>query len=253
MNVKKAVTLLVVAMGAALVSACASTGPRDGFAKSDAYEPFNRAVHKNNLRADTYVLRPMAIGYELVTPDLFQHLIRNGLNHLDLTTDFDNYLMQGDIDRGLSTFGRFTLNTIVGAGGLLDPATEFGLPEEDTDFGMTLARHGVGEGSYLVLPLLGPTTIRDSFGFLVDRAFSPSTYFGVAGIPGYVSPSLTVTDFVDRRNRNADLIDDVLYGSEDSYVTLRAAFLQRRRALIAGEERQIDALPDIFDDEAPQN
>jgi phospholipid-binding lipoprotein MlaA len=141
------------------MSACASTGPRDGFAATDDYEPFSRAVHKNNIRIDRYFLRPVTQGYDYVTPTLFQHMISNGLKHIDLTNDFANYLLQGDVDGSLETLGRFTLNTVLGMGGFLDPATEFGLPKDDTDFGLTLASYGVGEGTYLVLPLVGPTTV----------------------------------------------------------------------------------------------
>ncbi len=251
MNVKSVVNWLGAVVLTGALSACASTGQRDGFAATDKYEPFSRVIHQNNLRVDRFVLRPAAKGYDFAAPDLAKHLVRNGFNHLDLTTDFANYLLQGDVSQSLRTLGRFTVNSIVGAGGLLDPATEFGLPADGTDFGATMASYGVGEGSYLVLPILGPTTLRDSLGFLVDRAFSPTTYFGEFGVSEFVSPALTALDFVDRRDRNGDIIDDVLYDSEDSYVTLRAAFLQRRRAQLAGEEESIENLPDIFDDELP--
>jgi phospholipid-binding lipoprotein MlaA len=200
---------------------------------------------------DRNVLRPAAQGYDFLTPTLFQHFIGNGISHLDLTNDFANYLLQGDGERGLNTLGRFMLNTIVGAGGLLDPATEFGLPKDGTDFGITLGTYGVGEGSYLVLPVLGPSTVRDTGGFAVDRAFSPLTYVGIFTNADAVGPALTAIEIVDRRNRNADLIDQVLYESVDSYVTIRSAYLQRRRSKIADGDGAEDSLPDIFDDEAP--
>lgn len=237
-----------------LVASCAAEGPRDGLAATDRYEPTNRVIHNNNVRLDRYVLRPVAQGYDYVTPTLIQHLIGNGLNHLELPGDFANYLLQGDVESSLDTLGRFTLNTVIGAGGLLDPAKEFGLPRDGTDFGITLGTYGVDEGLYLVLPFFGPTTVRDTAGFIVDRAFSPTTYLGfVSGAEGvdYIGPGLTGTNVVDTRNRNAGLIDEVLYESPDSYVTLRSAYLQRRRAQVAGEEGAADALPDIFDDEAP--
>ncbi|MEM7056971.1 MAG: VacJ family lipoprotein [Pseudomonadota bacterium] len=240
-----------LALGAlvTVIGACSSSGPRTGFAASDKFEPTSRAFLNGNKRLDFYIIRPVAKGYDLVTPALFQHMIGNGLSHLELPGDFANYLLQGDFTKSAETLGRMTLNTFIGAGGLLDPAKEFGLPRQSTDFGITLGRYGVGEGSYLVLPLVGPTTVRDSAGFLVDRAFSPSTYVGQFLAWDAFGPTVTGLGFVDARNRNAALIDEVLYEADDSYVTLRSAYLQRRRAQVAGED-STDTIPDIFDDEA---
>jgi len=236
---------------AALLASCTAEGPRTGFAATDDAEPFNRAMLDANIRLDTYVLRPAAQGYDLVTPLLIQELVSNGLSHLQLPADFANHLLQGDFDRGLDTFGRIIVNTFVGAGGLLDPATEFGLPRKENDFGLTLAEWGVGEGSYLVLPLIGATTVRDVAGFVVDRGFSPTTYIGqFTSLDGF-GPAVTVLEPIDVRDRNFELIDDVLYESDDPYITIRAAYLQRRRAQVAGEDGLQEQLPDIFDDEAP--
>jgi phospholipid-binding lipoprotein MlaA len=138
---------------------------------------------------------------------------------------------------------------VLGAGGFLDPATEFGLPVNDTDFGITLGKHGVGEGSYWVLPLVGPTTTRDGFGGIVNLALSPTTYLGL--IDPSLSPEiglgLVVGEAIDFRDRNDDLIDDVLYKSADPYISLRSIYLQRRRSEVAGEDAGAEVLPDIFD------
>lgn len=257
MMLRHFVKWMAIVIAAASISACASTGPRDGFAADDKFEPTSRFFYDGNKRLDRVLIRPAAQAYDLITPTLVKHLIGNGLAHLDLTNDFANYLLQGDVDRSLETLGRFTVNTIVGAGGLLDPATEFGLPHQNTDFGVTLGTYGVGEGTYLVLPLIGPTTLRDAAGFVVDRAFSPTTYLGEFGVADAVTdfsgPALTATEILHRRDERFDLIDDVLYNSEDGYVTLRAAYLQRRRAQIAGPDNAADTLPDLFDDEAESN
>lgn len=231
------------------LTACASTGPRDGFAATDSYEPTSRVFHEGNVRLDQNLLRPAAQVYDFITPTLFKHLIGNGLSHLDLPADFANYVLQGDVDRALETFGRLTMNTIMGAGGLLDPATEFGLPRQQTDFGITLGKHGVDEGSYLVLPLLGPTTVRDTAGFVVDIAFSPTSYLGGFSWVDGVGVSLYAADLVHQRDAQFEFVDDVLYESEDAYVTVRSAYLQRRRSQVAGPENAADALPDLFADE----
>lgn len=251
MNIQGFVKPMLAILLAMTVAGCAAEGPRSGLAADDPYEPTNRFFHENNLRLDRYVLRPVAQGYDYVTPELFKHLIGNGISHLGLPGDVANYALQGDADRSLDALGRFTLNTIMGAGGFLDPATEFGLRRDKTDFGVTLGTYGIGEGFYLVLPVLGPSTVRDTAGFVVDRAFSPMTYVGAFTAADAAGPVVSGLEIVDRRNRNADIIDDVLYNSPDSYVTIRSGYLQRRRAQIAGEDGVQDNLPDIFDDETP--
>lgn len=241
--------VLLAPLAFAITSAC-TVAPegREGFAATDPYESFNRTVLKNNIRIDRYFLRPTAIAYDTVTPETVQHVVTNGLSHLGLATDFANYVLQGDVDGSLHTLGRFTLNTILGAGGLLNPADEFGLPRKPTDFGLTLASYGVDEGPYLVLPLLGPSTARDFGGFIVDRALSPTAYLGFVTSADGIGPGLTFLGFVEARDRNMAIIDSVLYESEDPYVTLRAAYLQRRRAAAAGEDDPGARLPDIFED-----
>ena len=228
----------------ATLAACASPQPGDEFA--DPYESFNRRVHAGNVRLDENILRPAAQGYDAVTPETVQYLFGNGLDFLEQPRYFVNYLLQGDIDASLRVLGRVVLNTTLGVG-VLDPATEFGLPSEPTDFGVTLGKWGVGEGAYLVLPLIGPTTTRDLGGTVVDKGFSPTLYVGLFTNADAVGPLVSGVNVVDGRDRNADLIDEVLYNSPDSYVTLRSIYLQRRRALIRGETSP-ESLPDIFDE-----
>jgi len=230
------------------VAGCAAAGPRADMSATDTHEGFNRNMLDFNLALDRNVLRPAARGYDFVTPALVKHLLGNGFSHLDLPADFINYLLQGEFTPALETLGRFTINTVLGAGGLLDPATEFGLPRNDTDFGITLGKHGVDEGTYWVLPLVGPTTTRDAFGGLVDIALSPTTYIGVVapGVTPELGLSLTAGDYIDKRDRNGDLVDELLYESADPYISLRSVYLQRRRSEVAGEKAGAEALPDIF-------
>lgn len=229
------------------LAACATADP-DNLAATDTHPEFNRAIHDFNLGLDRNLLRPLAQGYDVVTPTLFKHLIGNGFSHLELPADFVNYVLQGEVDPALETLGRFTINTVMGIG-VLDPATEFGLAKTDTDFGITLAKHGVAEGTYWVLPVFGPSTTRDAFGKVVDFAIDPMTYMG--GVLGprstEISLAMRATEMIDARNRYADVIDDLLYESADSYVSLRSVYLQRRRAQAAGREGGAEALPDIFD------
>ncbi|MEL6766967.1 MAG: VacJ family lipoprotein [Pseudomonadota bacterium] len=234
--------LLLLGLGA-----CASVDETASFAEQDPYEGTNRAIHDFNVTLDENVLRPVAKGYDVVAFGPTKLMIGNGLSHLELPVDFVNYLLQGEGRAAGRTLGRFVLNTTLGAGGLLDPATEMGIPREETDFGVTLGKWGVGSGPYLVLPLIGPSNPRDLGGFVVDRAFSPGTYTFLGGPDalGRATLGAAVIEPIHERNANADLIDELLYESPDSYVTLRSIYLQRRQAQISGG----GAAPDIFDDE----
>ncbi|HUS55967.1 MAG TPA: VacJ family lipoprotein [Thermohalobaculum sp.] len=230
------------------VAACATTDPNADMSASDPYRGFNEKMLEVNLVLDRNVIRPAAQGYDYATPTTIKLLLGNGFSHLDLPADFANYLLQGESEMALETLGRFTINTVLGAAGLLDPATDFGLPKQDTDFGITLARRGVGEGGYLVLPLLGPTTTRDFFGGLVDVALTPTTYLGA--VAPSVSPetglALRATETLHDRNSNAAVIDGLLYESDDPYISLRSVYLQKRRSEVAGDAGGADALPNIF-------
>lgn len=251
MNATGAIRRLAGLSTALILSACASADPQADFAAADPFEGFNRNMHDVNLFLDTNLIRPAAQGYDFVTPTTIKFLIGNGFSHLDLPGDFANYLLQGEIKPALRTLGRFTLNTVLGAAGLLDPATEFGLPKEDTDFGVTLGRHGVGEGAYLVVPLIGPSTTRDLAGRVVDLGLYPPTYLGVtdSNALDVLSIPLNAVQAVDQRDRNFALIDDLLYNSDDSYISVRSVYLQRRRAMVAGDNAGAEALPDIFDNQ----
>jgi phospholipid-binding lipoprotein MlaA len=225
-------------------SACTAVDPDADFAAADANESLSREFHDFNVGLDTAFVRPAARTYDKFTPEVVQHLVTNGFSHLTLPRDFANHLLQGKVKPALETLGRFTLNTIVGAGGLLDPATEFGLPKDDNDFGTTLARHGSGEGNYFVMPIFGPKTSRDAVGSVVDLAFAPTTYLGLTLTE---SAAVYAAEVIEFRDREMEPIDEVLYNSEDSYVTLRSVYMQQRRAKAAGKDNEADALPNIFE------
>lgn len=227
-----------------LAAGCASTQTADpnGLRVSDPYENVNRKTHAFNKAADRVVLRPVAQAYDAVTPGLVQFLIRNALNHLELPRDFANHLLQGEGTKAGETLLRFGVNTVVGAGGLLDPATAFKLPKQNADFGMTLAKWGLGEGIFYEIPLLGPSTVRNTTGLVVDMAFSPTTYLGN---PAF-GAAATGVRLAEGRARNKEAIDSVLYESADSYATSRSIFVQRRRALAGEGSAPEDDAPDIF-------
>lgn len=242
-SLRKVAGVLVVG---GLLGACSA--PVEGELVADPYEGFNRTVHDVNVGLDTAVVRPASQAYDLVTPTLFRHLFSNAISHLDLPNVFVNHMLQGDGEEALATFGRFAVNTIYGAGGTLDPATELGLPKEDTDFGLTLATWGVREGAYIELPLFGPSTERDAVGLLVDFALTPTTYISGGGEPAVQAALAAVrpVEILEGRARRAALIDDLLYRSEDSYVSLRTNYIQNRRRRASGDETDVESLPDLF-------
>ncbi|SET06935.1 MlaA family lipoprotein [Oceanicella actignis] len=233
----------VLVASALALSGCAASNAPDAFA-ADPYEGANRAVHGFNKGVDTVALRPAAVVYDVAAPALVKHLVGNALDTLALPGRFFNRVLQGDVEAALTAAGRLTVNLIMGLG-VLDPATEMGLPSEPTDFGVTLARMGVEEGPYLELPLLGPSTARDAVGLVGDVLLNPLTYAAsgtLAGDYGYLRAPVAA---VHGRAGAMAAIDQALYESEDSYIAVRSAYLQRRRRQIEGGA-SAESLPDIY-------
>ncbi|MFT7037356.1 MAG: phospholipid-binding lipoprotein MlaA [Paracoccaceae bacterium] len=227
--------------GITFLAGCgAPAGP--GTFVHDPYQQTNRAMHEVNKTVDTALLRPAAQVYDAATPTLVKHLTSNVLDMLDLPGDAANHFLQGNVMASLRTVGRLGLNIVMGAG-VLDPATEMGLPKEDTDFGMTLASLGVNEGAYLEVPFLGPMTERGLAGRILDSALNPLSY--VSGIPAGVGAASTGVGVVVARHKYFDAIDRIYYESEDGYIAARTTYLQLRRRAVAGEATA-ESLPDVF-------
>ena len=248
---KRVFSALAICAGLGALAGCA-TQPAEGELIADPYVDTNRSIHEFNKGLDTAILKPASEIYDFVTPATVKLLLGNGLDHLRLPGMFVNRVLQGDVESAGVVLGRFGVNTVAGAGGLLDPATEFGLPFETTDFGVTLATWGAAEGPYVELPLFGPATARHAVGRVVNFALDPSILLTTGVVEAgtavtIASSARTPVDVVNARHENADIINDVLYASEDSYVTARTGYIQSRRRLIAGGETDTEALPDIFD------
>ncbi|MEL7467567.1 MAG: VacJ family lipoprotein [Pseudomonadota bacterium] len=240
-------TLTGLVWGVVVLGLSACAGARsEGELVHDPLEDLNRQIHSVNKGLDETILRPAADAYDFATPTLFKHIFGNAVRHARLPGVFVNHVLQGDAEEAASMLGRFAINTVYGAGGALDPATEFGLPSAPTDFGLTLASWGVGEGAYLELPLFGPSTARDAVGLVIDTALQPTTYISGGSELVIASATVRALEIVDTRNRNKQLIEEVLYRSEDSYVSVRTAYIQNRRRRAAGGETSIDDLPDLF-------
>jgi phospholipid-binding lipoprotein MlaA len=135
---------------------------------SDPLEGFNRGVYRFNYYFDKYLFLPVVKGYAFITPDFLEDRITNFFKNLREITNLTNSILQFKGKSMAKTTGRIVINTTIGIGGLFDPATHFGIHRVDEDFGQTLGFYGVGHGPYLVLPILGPSNLRDTTGLVVD-------------------------------------------------------------------------------------
>jgi len=211
---------------ALLVGGCATSGdPRD---PRDPLEGWNRGVLVFNDAVDENLLQPAARLYRNVTPSGLRDSVRNFFGNLDDLYIGANNLLQGKVEQGLGDLMRVAINTTFGFFGIIDWASDMGLEKHNEDFGQTLARWGVGDGAYLVLPLLGPSTLRDTAALPVDWEGDPV----LLHTPVDERNALTATRTVARR---ADLLgasSTLEEAALDRYVFLREAFLQRRRSLV---------------------
>ena len=203
----------------------------------DPWEGFNRTVFEFNDLADRYVAAPVARTYKKVTPDPVDQGIENVFNNVGEVKNFANDLLQGKPGDALIDFSRFVINTTVGILGIFDVAGHIGLERQSEDFGQTLARWGVGSGPYLVLPLLGPSTLRDGPAKVPDGYLSPLREVE----PVSADIGLMMLDLVQTR---AKLLGSEGLISGDRYTFMKDAYMQRREFLINDGELQ-----DSFGDE----
>lgn len=224
--VSRSKRILFAAAVLGTLGACASTGPgQSGLAspsESDPLEPLNRNIFAINDAVDTILLEPAADTYRTLVPEGTRMAVRNLLRYVRTPIILANNLLQGDLDAASATTQRFLINTITL--GLGDPAERDGFSFDDTGFGETLAVWGVGEGFYVVLPLFGPSTVRDGVGLGVDTLASPLTYAGAATL------IQTGAKALDGRSRFLDEFNDLERNSLDLYAAVRSFYLQNRRA-----------------------
>ena len=232
------VVLLLSACGGSIGSSLSQTfKANDGQIISDPFENANRAVFEFNDTLDRYALKPAAAGYQAVTPTPVQKGVSNFFSNLGEIPNMANNLLQGKIDETASSFWRFVINTTAGWFGIFDVASELGLKRYEEDFGQTLARWGVGSGPYLVLPLLGPSTLRDGPAKVPDGYLSPLREVE----PVSADIGLMMLDLVQTR---AKLLGSEGLISGDRYTFMKDAYMQRREFLINDGELQ-----DSFGDE----
>lgn len=221
-----------------LLSGCAKKHPHDPL------EPLNRGIYQFNKGFDTIITNPVVKVYEFILPPPFQAMIGNIFFNLGEIPTFANDILQAQPGKALKTAARFGINTTVGMAGMFDIATEIGLDPHSEDVGQTLGVWGYKNSSYLVLPILGPSTIRDTIGM--------GAYYYMS-VPRYLEPRtrnpLLITNFVQKRSDLSKAQDILDAAAVDEYVVVRDGYLQRRAYQIGNGTREDD---DLMAEEPPE-
>lgn len=239
---------LVLALAALLSSPAqgqsdATPPPGDSLSRSadlDPWEKYNRPIYRFNRGFDRILFRPLARGYQRVTPALLRQGVSNFFNNLQEPVVAVNMLLQGRPKLAAASLGRFTLNSTLGVGGILDPASEAKIPDNNAEFGQTLARWGWRESRYVVLPVFGPATVRDTVGKGVNSTLSPIDW-----LARREGSEVTMLYGINAR-ASALSAEAFLEGAADEYSLVRDSYFQYRRCQIVdcSEELPDYLLPD---------
>ena len=221
-----------------------SRDPRPAF--WDPWEPLNRPLFTVHQFLDDFLIRPVAASYGWVTPDPIKEGVRNAFDNLRSPVIFLNDVLQFDMSGAGTTLSRFMMNSTVGGLGFFDVAERIGYPGHPADFAQTLDRYGLPAGPYLVVPVIGPGSIRHHFGRIVDVVSNPVTWIDAVDEP--VKIGLTVGDAITLRETLVEPLDELRKDSLDWYATFRATYYQDRAVAL----RKGDSVPsaqdnDLFD------
>lgn len=226
----------------ALLSGCAATSPIPD--ERDPLEGFNRTMYNFNDALDRAILKPVAKGYQAVTPKPVDDGISNFFSNIGDIFVLVNDLLQFKFHQAAQDFSRITFNTTFGLFGFIDVASHMDLPKHNEDFGQTLGYWGVGPGPYLVLPLLGPSTLRDGTGLLVDNSYDPKNNI----TPKSAYWSTMAVYAIDTRADLLSTTDLMEKSGVDPYLFLRDAYLQRRKSLVYDGNPPQEELDPFADD-----
>ncbi|HDR9584887.1 TPA: VacJ family lipoprotein [Burkholderia stabilis] len=219
----------------AMLTGCA-TGPNRN--PDDPLEPMNRTMYKINDAVDSNIAQPIAKGYQKITPTPVRTAISNFFSNLGDLGNMANNLLQLRITDATQDLMRVTMNSLFGVAGLIDIATPAGLPKHHQDFGLTLARWGMPSGPYLVLPVFGPSTVRDGVGRAVDVRFNLLNYIE----PAARNP-MYIAQFISARSDLLGATDLLKQAALDPYSFVRDAYLQQRKSLTYRSQSSSAALP----------
>lgn len=231
--------IILVMLFLGTLSGCATTPTTNGAA--DPLQPVNRLGYSINDTLDEALLKPIAETYEEYTPQLVRTGITNFFDNLNYLNVILNSFLQGKFDQGLSDAIRFIFNSTIGLAGLVDVGTVIGLPAHDEDLGQTFAVWGLGQGSYVYLPVAGPNTVSTLPDMVISTYLNPLIY-----VTGVILFPLTAINIINKR---ANLLEATNIRDEaaiDSYIFTREAYLQRRTYLIYDGNPPTEGYEDIF-------
>ena len=197
----------------------------------DPLESVNRIIFSFNNAADQIILEPISKGYRKL-PSPIQTGIGNFLNNLKMPLVVINQLLQGQGGNAVETSGRFIINSTAGLLGLIDVAEKVGLEQKQEDFGQTLATWGVGDGFYIVLPIFGPSNVRDASGMILTSITDPINAYAVKEGEGWIIPVKTASNAINDRSKIIDEVNALRNNSLDYYAAVRSSYYQNRKAAI---------------------
>lgn len=236
-------------VGLAVVAATVLAGCTSTASGPDPYEEVNRRIYDANVRTDRAIIRPVSRAYG-VLPGQVRTSVSNFGDNLDQPRSVINDILQGDGEDAIHNTFRFLINSTLGVGGLFDPAKDFGLEDRETGFADTMAVWGVGPGAYQMLPLIGPSTERDTFGYAVDILLNPIDAIAPDDIARLSTPA-AVLEILNERVVFSSTFDDIFYESADGYEQLKIFYLDSRRFEVqeagAEEEDAFDPYEDIYE------
>ena len=223
---KSCAVLLICAV--MMLSGCASTQYVAN--ERDPWQGFNRTMYGFNDGLDRALLKPAAKGYKAIAPDFVETGVRNFFDNLDDISVAVNNLLQGKVSNSFSDIGRLAINSTIGVLGLFDVASSMGLTKHDEDFGQTLGVWGMDSGPYIMWPLFGPSTLRDSPSLVVDRVLlNPLTYVEIKTGERIAVVALDVVSVRAELLSLEETVDEI---STDKYTFIREAYLDRRDFLV---------------------
>lgn len=237
---------LTAALASLLITACAGTQSRHTDPVNDPWEGFNRKMHSFNHTMDRAVARPVAKAYQAVTPKPVQRGLSNFFNNLGYPVTFINQVLQGKFKQSGVSTGRFLVNSTIGLLGFFDPATRMGLPNYNEDFGQTFAKWGYENSRYLVLPVFGPSTLRDGIAMPLNSYFYPPSY--VAREDHFYTPY--VLNLIQLRAAFLSQ-GQTLEDAYDPYSLVRDAWLQNRDYRIHDRNPPMTDYEAMLEDEGP--
>ena len=229
----------LLGLSALLLSGCVAVGPNP----DDPYEKINRKIYSFNSVFDKYILKPPAKLYSFAIPGPVRAGVNNVYNNINMLPTVANDILQAEFQQAIQDSWRFIINSSMGMAGIFDVASLCQLPLHENDLGITFAKWGDKKSPYIMIPFLGPSTIRDGFGLMFDYTFfTPYPYIH----KDFIIESVLILRYIDLRSRMFDT-DKLISQAPDPYSFMREAYLQHRHYLIYGE--QVAAAGELYVDE----